>query len=210
MRFLFRPILNLQWCKDNIKCEIKLNYLVKHIKQTNNNVIINNNLECDLLFDCTYNQLNLSKKEYIYENTISLLYERINFDDDYDSLTIMDGEFFSLFPRDIDKKIYSLTHVKYTPFQKTKNINNLNNIPPIDVDDIRTKIENDVIKYIPNFKKKFIYKTFFTSYKCKLLSNNDSRDCVIEKNNNIINVNCGKIIGIFELENFITNNLELI
>lgn len=154
MRFLFRPILNLQWCKDNIKCEIKLNYLVKHIKQTNNNVIINNNLECDLLFDCTYNQLNLSKKEYIYENTISLLYERINFDDDYDSLTIMDGEFFSLFPRDIDKKI--LTHVKYTPFQKTKNINNLNNIPPIDVDDIRTKIENDVIKYIPNFKKKFI------------------------------------------------------
>ena len=124
----------------------------------------------------------------------------------------MDGDFFSLFPRDIDKKIYSLTHVKHTPFQKTKNINNFNNnsILDVDVDDIKKKIENDVIKYIPNFKKKYIYKSYFTSYKCKLLSNNDSRDCVIEQNNNIINVNCGKIIGIFELENFITNNLELL
>lgn len=193
--------------KDNIKCEIKFNYEVKNIYQKDNLVIINNELECDLLFDCSYNQLNLSKKEYIFENTISLLYERTNFDEDYDSLTIMDGDFFSLFPRDIDKKLYSLTHVKYTPFQRVDNYKYLNN--DLNLEDIKNNIENEVIKYIPKFKNKFKYKSYFTSYKCKLKSKNDTRECIIEKNENIITINCGKIIGIFEVEDFITDNLEI-
>jgi len=196
--------------KKNIKCKIRFNYLVENIQQIDNKVIINNDIECDLLFDCTYNQLNLSSKNYVYENTISLLYERINFDDDYDSLTIMDGSFFSLFPRDIDKKLYSLTHVTYTPFHKTNNINELeNNIEEDQVKQIRDNIINDVKKYIPNFNQKYIYKSYFTSYKCKTLSNNDARNCIIEQDYNVISVNCGKIIGIFDLEDFIYN-LELI
>jgi hypothetical protein len=197
--------------ENNIKCEIKFNYLVKDIKQINNKVIINDELECDLLFDCTYNQLNLSKNNYIYENTISLLYERINFDDDYDSLTLMDGNFFSLFPRDINKKLYTLTHVKYTPFIKSNNIKDLNsNLSEEDIKNIKNNMENDVKLYIPNFLKKYNYITYFTSYKCKIISNNDSRDCIIEKDNNVISVNCGKIIGIFELENYLKNILEII
>ena len=32
---------------------------------------------------------------------------------------------------------------------------------------------------------------------------NDSRNCNMEKNGNIITVNCGKIIGIFEFEEYI-------
>lgn len=194
--------------KDNIKCETKFNYEVKNLCQKDNLVIINNELECDILFDCTYNQLNLSKKEYIFENTISLLYERTNFDEDYDSLTIMDGDFFSLFPRDIDKRLYSLTNVKYTPFQRVDNYKDLND--NLNFENIKNNIENDVLKYIPKFKKNFKYISYFTSYKCKLKSKNDTRECIIEKNENIINVNCGKIIGIFDLENYIRENLELI
>ena len=61
-----KKIINSEKAKlffeNNIKCEIKFNYLVKDIKQINNKVIINDDLECDLLFDCTYNQLNLSDK----------------------------------------------------------------------------------------------------------------------------------------------------
>lgn len=200
-----------EYFKTNIKCEIKFNYAVNDIRQIDNKVIINNELECDLLFDCTYNQLNLSKKKYVYENTISLLYERVNFDDDYDSITVMDGDFFSLFPRDIDKQIYSLTHVKYTPFQKTKNRVELNdNIDDRTVNKIKDNMVNEVKKYIPNFTNKYVYKSYFTSYKCKLVSNNDSRNCIIEKDDNIISVNCGKIIGIFELEQFIRQELDLI
>ena len=190
--------------KNNIKCEIKFNYFVKDINQVNNKVIINNDLECDFLIDCTYNQLNLSKKKYIYENTISFIYERINFEDNYESITIMDGCFFSLFPRDINKKLYSLTHVQYTPFQKEYEYKNLNhNITNEEIIKINQNMIEDVIKYLPKFKKDFILKTHFISYKCKLISKNDTRECIIEQNDNIINVNCGKIIGIFELEDYL-------
>jgi hypothetical protein len=212
---IINSIKSKNYFKKNIKCEIKFNYTVTDIKQINNKVIINNELECDLLFDCTYNQLNLSKNNYIYENTISLLYKRINFNDNYESLTVMDGDFFSLFPRDVHKKLYTLTHVKYTPFIKSNNIEDLNlNSKSVITTKELNLIKNNMIKevkeYIPNFLKNYTYVSYFTSYKCKLLSNNDNRSCIIEKHNNIISVNCGKIIGIFELEEYIKSNLELL
>jgi hypothetical protein len=198
-----------KYFKENVKSEIKFNYKVNKIIQKNNKVYVNDELCCDLLFDCTYNQLGLSNKKYIYESTISLLYERTNYEEEYDSLTIMDGSFFSLFPRDINRKIYTLTHVKYTPYIKSDSFINLNTtISNEKVLEIKNNMESEVKKYLPNFLKKFKYLSYFTSYKCKLITNNDNRDCIIEKNNNIISVNCGKIIGIFELEEYI-KNLEL-
>ena len=186
---------------------IKLNYKVDKIENKNNKVIINDEIECDLLIDCTYNQQQLSKKKYVYENTISLLYKRINFTNNFDSLTIMDGPFFSLFPRDITKQLYTLTHVKHTPFLSSTNVNDVltNNInSTIDVEKIKNNMEIDVKKYYKDFKKDFTYCDYFTSYKCKNVCQNDSRNCNIEKNgNNIITVNCGKIIGIFEFEDYV-------
>ena len=172
----------------------------------NNKVIINDDIECDLLIDCTYNQQQLSKKNYVYENTISLLYKRVNFTNNFDSLTIMDGPFFSLFPRDITKQLYTLTHVKYTPYLSSTNVNDIlsnNNINIMDVEKIKNNMEIDVKKYYKDFKKHFVYYDYFTSYKCKNLCQIDSRSCNIEKNGNIITVNCGKIIGIFEFEEYI-------
>lgn len=196
--------------KKNIHCKIIFNYHVTDIQQLENRVIVNNEMECDLLFDCTYNQMNLSKKEYIYENTISLLYERTNFNTEYDSLTVMDGNFFSLFPRNIEKKLYTLTHVKYTPFHASERFSDLNNnLSENDVIQIKNNMVDSAKQIIPNFNNDYIYKDYFTSYKCKLKCNNDSRNCIIEQNKNIISVNCGKIIGIFELENYIKDILEL-
>lgn len=208
-------IINCERAKEffttNIHCEIKFDYCVTDIKHVVNKIIVNDTIECDLLLDCTYNQLNLSKHKYVYENTISLIYERINFTEDYDSLTIMDGAFFSLFPRDICKKLYSLTHVKYTPFVKNDNLFDLRTeLAEDELEEIKQNMVNDVLKYIPKFKKHYKYISYFLSYKCKLCSNNDTRQCIIENNNNIISVNCGKIIGIFELEDYLKNELNLI
>ena len=193
--------------------DIKLNYKVNKIENINNKVIINDDIECDLLIDCTYNQQQLSKKNYVYENTISLLYKRVNFTNNFDSLTIMDGPFFSLFPRDITKQLYTLTHVKYTPYLSSTNVDDIlsnNNINILDVEKIKNKMEIDVKKYYKDFKKHFIYYDYFTSYKCKNLCQNDSRNCNIEKNGNIITVNCGKIIGIFEFEEYIKQFMKKI
>ena len=79
--------------------------ITKYSKQ--NNIITvydsNNNMyNCDILLDCTYNQLGLSKKEYIYELTLSLVFEK-NIEIEFNGITIMDGKFCSLYPLDIKK-----------------------------------------------------------------------------------------------------------
>jgi uncharacterized protein (UPF0262 family) len=201
-----------QYFKKNIDMsDIKLDYAVKEILQNNNKVIINSELSCDLLIDCTYNRLNLSKKEYIYELTISLLYNRIKFDNDFEAITVMDGPFFSLFPRDITKKKYTLTHVSYTPLIRSNNLDDINKYEITEeiVQDIKDKMETEVFKIYPEFKIHFNYYSYFLSYKCKLKSQNDNRECIIEENNNIINVNCGKIVGIFEFESYLKKKFNL-
>lgn len=189
--------------------DLILDYEVKTITRNDNKIIINNDLQCDLLIDCTYNQLNMSTKKYEYELTISLLYERIDFDETFVSITVMDGSFFSIFPRDISKQIYTLTHVSYTPILCSNNIEDIYNykIKETTVEDVKEKITNDVLKIYPNFKKTFVYKSYFLSYKCKLISNNQTRECIIEENDNIISVNCGKITGIFEFEEYLKKKL---
>ncbi len=191
--------------------DVKLNYKVSEVKRINDKILVNNELECDLFIDCTYNQLNLSKKKYIYELTISLVYERINFEDKFESLTIMDGNFFSLFPREISKKMYTLTHVKYTPLIKSSNFEEVKKYKLKDdiLKNIIIKMEESVKEIYPKFKKNFKYDSYFTSYKCKLECENDSRECIIEEEDNIINVNCGKIIGIFEFEEYLREKINI-
>ena len=188
--------------------KIKFNYKVEKLEQKNNKIIINDELECDLLIDCSYNQMNLSRKKYIYELTISLLYNKIN-NTNFESLTIMDGNFFSLFPRNINKDKYTLTHVKYTPLIKSENINDILTYKVTDdiLENVKNNMEKDVKIYYAEFKNNFQYVDYFTSYKCKLISNNDTRECNIEEYNNIITVNCGKITGIFELDEYLDNYL---
>ena len=194
-----------------IPSNLKLGYKVKSIKKENNKIIVNNELECDILIDCSYNQLNLSKKKYIYEITISLLYDRINFDLNFESLTIMDGNFFSLFPRDISKKQYTLTHVKYTPIFSSHNIEAVLNYKfnESKLKEIKKNMENEVLKIYESFNSHFEYNSYFLSFKCKLKSNTGTRECIIEDNDNVISVNCGKIIGIFEFEKYLNKKFNI-
>lgn len=194
-------------CKENIK----FNYKVTDIVQDDGIITINNDLKCDLLIDCTYNQLNLCNQDCYYELTISLIYERINYDDKFESITVMDGEFFSLFPRDISKKMYTLTHVKYTPLIQSKNISDIENykLDTSTLKNIINNMENETIHIYPQFRKHYKYISYFLSYKCKLDNINASRQCVIQEDNNIISVHCGKITGIFLFEEFLKNKLNL-
>lgn len=193
------------------KQHIKLNYNVSSITRKKQKIIINNDIECDYLIDCTYNKLGL-QPNYMYELTISLLYKRKYFEKKFDSLTIMDGLFFSLFPRDITKKMYTLTHVKYTPLIKSENIDNILNYSLSDtkIMEVKKLMEKDVKKYYPTFLKDFEYNDYFTSYKCKSISGNDTRNCNIVENNNIISVNCGKITGIFQFEQYVKEFFDAI
>jgi len=171
----------------------------------------NNNYNCDILLDCTYNQLCLSSKKYIYEVTISLVFKKIK-NIDFGAITIMDGNFLSLYPRDTDNQLFTLTDVEYTPLLKSENYNDIKNyvISNEKIEYIKGKMIDKCNYYYPEFENDFEYVSYFTSKKTKNISATDSRDINIEEiDNNIISVNCGKIYGIFDFEEYIKEKLNI-
>ncbi len=188
----------------------KFNTRVTHYTKEKDIISVHTNhgiIECDLLLDCTYNQLELSKKGYIYEDTISLLFHKKQ-ESDFTALTIMDGQFSSLYPRDIEKNIYTLTDVKYTPLQISSNYTD--EYPVFCIEDIKYKMIQNLEIYYPTFEKDFEYAGYFLSKKTKLNSKCDSRNISItEIEKNVISVNCGKIYGIFDFEDYMMKYLGL-
>ena len=186
------------------------------INYTKDNDIINvftNNTkyECDILLDCTYNQLQLSKQKYTYELTISLIYKKLK-NVEFDAITIMDGPFSSLYPRDIENNLYTLTDVEYTPIISSINYLDIENyvITNEEVEQLKLKMCNKFKKYYPDFENNFEYNSYFLSKKTKQVSVSESRDIIIDQiDNNIISVNCGKICGIFEFEEYIKKYLVI-
>ena len=198
------------------KCNIPIIFNTEVLNVTNINSIVHvnckndKNFTCDMLLDCTYNQLGLSSEEYIYELTISLVFKRIR-NTEFDAITIMDGKLFSLYPREIDKQLFTLTDVEYTPIIKSKNYNDIKNyiIKDDEIESIKIKMINKCKLYYPDFENDFEYQSYFISKKTKKISESDSRDITIEEiDNNIISVNCGKIYGIFEFEEYIKSVIE--
>ena len=196
--------------KNLLNCNIITNYNVSKIEQVDNKCIINDTFIFDKIIDCTNNQLNLSKFKYNYEVTISLIYKRICIFE-YNAITIMDGNFFSLYPQDNTCNLYTLTHVKYTPIFINSDYSEIDNynFDTSLLNNYINKIEKDVLKYFPEFNKYFEYSSYFISNKTKPINNKDSRPCIIEQYENSISVNCGRIIGIFELEKYLIENLHI-
>jgi hypothetical protein len=211
-------VINSAKSKDYFKGELRnikkiFNTKVINYTKNNNKIFVETEnkdiFECDLLLDCTYNQFGLSKNNYIYENTISLLFKK-NKNCHFDALTIMDGNFSSLYPRDISNNIYTLTDVEFTPLVKSKNYKDIEDyqICEKNIMDTKNKMVNKLQQYYPDFQKYFEYDGYFLSKKTKQLSSSDSRDIIIEEiEKNVISVNCGKIYGIFDWEDYIKKYL---
>lgn len=194
---------------NNVK--IIYNYTVAKIIENNNKLYINDELECDIVLNCTYGQFQINEyvdNAYIYEKTITHVYEKIK-DFGADCVTIMDGNFPSLFIRNINNNTYSLTHVLYTPIRKahTFNIVMQYNPTPNEIESNKLAMEKDIEYYIKDFKEYFVYKHHYFGYKIKKSTTSDDRTCDISRNNNIISVHGGKITGIYEFEKYLKDIL---
>lgn len=211
-------IINHQKAKDffkeNIKnCKIKCNFEVKKIEKIKGNkMLINDEIECDFVINCTYGQSTFyddEKGDIIYEKTISHIYKKIK-DVSFDCITIMDGNFPSLFIRNKEENLYSLTHVKYTPLLKSNSLKNILTFVPTedDVNNNKLNMENDMKKYLSSFDLCFEYVGYYFGYKLKKNDNSDDRTCNIYHNENYISVNGGKITGIYDFEIFLNNYLD--
>lgn len=153
----------------------------------------------DLVINCTNNIIKTYESSY-YELTVSLLYEKINNELSFDALTIVDGDFFSIYP--YQDNLYTITDVKYTPVYSDPKLDNILN-KNIDIELIRQLIESKITKIYTNFKNDFKYNSYFTSIKTKTYNNCADRYPIIIQNNNTISCFTGKIQGIYIIEDMI-------
>jgi len=199
---------NFFW--NELKECIILNYNISSIKYENKKYNINGEVY-DGVINCTNNHFDGIKISNIfYEKCVTLIYECTNKNLLDKSLTLVDGEFYSIYPYTKGDNLFTVTHVKYTPQIKSKDIDYLKTIDLSDnIQNIILSFTSDIEKSYENFKKDFSYKDYFISYKTKIESNSSNRDIVFDLNNNYLKVFSGKILEIYELEKIVKKWLKI-
>jgi hypothetical protein len=160
----------------------------------------------DLVINCTNNFIKNKDIKSLYELTLTLVYKKIS-SNDLDALTIVDGNFFSIYP--YQENFYTLTDAEFTPIKQNENLDLIlecqSNLDYNIITDIRSKIVSKVISVYPDFESDFEYHGYFTSIKSKTYSKSADRYPIITANKNIINCFTGKIQGIYVIEDFVKN-----
>lgn len=184
------------------------NLKIYHVKRN----ILKNNIEeikkeYDLVINATNNHIvDNNINNYFYELTLTLIYKKVK-ETKFESLTIMDGKFLSIYPYVDD--LYTLTDVKHTPLEIFTNIDDLNiyksNIDQSYISNKKNIFENKVKKYFNDFDEHYNYHSYFLSTKSKIISNSDNRYPIITIEDNLINCFTGKIQGIYVIEDYINN-----
>ena len=160
----------------------------------------------DFVINCTNNFIKSTEVDAYYELALSLVYKKIG-KTEFDALTLVDGNFFSIYPYTED--LYTLTDVEFTPFIKTDSSDSIEEIKSTikehQILERKEKIVDKVLSIYPDFLKHFEYSTYFISIKSKTYNQSADRYPIITTNGNIINCFTGKIQGIYVIEDFVKN-----
>lgn len=153
-----------------------------------------NNLkkDFDIIINCTNNNFFPITENTFQEECVVLLYEKIG-KPEFDAITFVDGKLMSIYPYDLDKNLYSLTDVEFTPMGKY----------PIDF--LKEKMEEKVLNYYDNFYLDFKFYSYEKSMKNKVKNKSDTRVPLIRRHENVISCFTGKIQGIYLIEDYIKN-----
>lgn len=141
----------------------------------------------DRVLNCTYNRLD-SFGEGTFETFMTLLY-KIDTPRPF-AYTIMDGEYYSVFPYSIEEKVYTVTSVKDGP-------------RIADVEIMRRTIDDGIRGFIPSWAEVATFVGHYVSYKTKPKSTTDDRSVRVDKRGDVISVYGGKITGIFHAEHML-------
>lgn len=171
-------------------------------------------LSYDVAFDCTYGKMFPFEKS-VFEVCLTLVYHRK--DDGRDkrstAVTVVDGEFFSLYPYKRTLGLYTLTHVKYTPMFQTHSIDDaysfVDRMDEKVIRDRRATIEDDVSNSYVNFLNTHEYVSHFVSLKTKFMDVGcDDRSTRIKTNGNVLSLCGGKITGACEIRDTVQHFLN--
>lgn len=163
--------------------------------------------EYDLVVDATNNSITLTNNHY-YELSLVLIYEKV-IPTNFDALTLVDGPLFSIYPY-LDSK-YTITDVEFTPLHTERYLSNLldyrDSLQTNYIFKLRDQIESKIEKYYNSFTLDFKYIDYNTAIKVKKVSESADRSPTIEKQGNIITCSTGKIQGIYQILNYINNEI---
>lgn len=211
---VFEPSLKIEIIGEYFENKLKennINIFFNHeIKSIKNNKINNN--EYNWIINCTYFKDLIPKVipldiEIFYQSCLTLYYKDKEINNKPFSFTVMDGWFPCIMPyenswKNPENRIYVLYHAKYTILGSFKTIDEskeiinklsdnyiINNIVPL--------FEKDILRYYPNFKKRFEYFGYNTAISTKIKSQSEFRSSIVFSENNIIHVFSGKVNNIF-------------
>lgn len=170
----------------------------------------------DWCINCTYNQISRVSTACFYEVCLTLVYEQIDPSQDIVGITIMDGEFCSLYPYVLSeadylsgRRRYTLTHVRHTPVFASKLFEEAKAyLDEMNDELVRSRVplfENAFSFYYPSFQNEYKFVEWFASIKTKpvdsgAVNHAASRECVAEVDGRVVNVLSGKINTLFEAE----------
>lgn len=160
--------------------------------------------EYEMVINCTNNSFSGIFDNSFFELTLTLIYTKIN-DISFDAVTLVDGNFFSLYPYNAEQNKFTLTDVEHTPLKIFDSMENMHAYKVTDdlVYKKRVLMEEKVTKYLPNFNKNFKYSGYFLSTKAKSINSTADRYPIVKINDKIIHAYIGKIQGIYPVQDLI-------
>ena len=204
----------INFFKNKLSKNVKLNFKcnVKKIDNVNGKIFTKNKIFTgyDLIINTTYQNpnLGLTKKKFSLKYELSGM---VRLSEPYKKpvgITIMDGEFCSLYPH--DNKFSTISSVKFTPILKTSSFKEvLLNKNKLNKNKIINKIIEDARKDI-RLPKILKNKKLIVSYKVKIKKDiNDIRTSNLIKENKQISILCGKLDAALVIYNRIKKYLKI-
>ena len=188
----------LPWLRKIIKkkCKVHLNSQIKKINSKKGEIFdINNNVKkFDYIINTTYTNPNLGlRKKYKIKYEIAAMVKIKNTLKNT-AITIMDGPFVSIYPRNNSEA--SISSVKYTPIKKFRNLTSLKKYLKYAKKNkkiFEKKIINHSKKFFNN-KVKIVNRGIVLAPKVKILNDKLSeRVSLVKQNHKTFSILCGKL-----------------
>jgi len=165
------------------------------------------NAQYTMALNCTYGQLD-SDPDVLFELSCSWVYRFTTEAAHLFGFTVMDGPFFSIYPYKPAEKLFTLTHVAWTPLMTSPDIADVraamaDPATAALVDRHHAQAVAHVVQSIPDFDKHFEYGGHFLSIKCKSRLRDDDRSLRTRETANCVAFCGGKITGIFSMQRHI-------
>jgi hypothetical protein len=158
----------------------------------------------DCILNCTYNQL-----EPIpfgtYELYLTLLYR---IEGEPFAYTLMDGDFFSIYPYKLEEQIYTVTSVRHGVLETPAVYDASLSVSDTVVAERRALVEGDICSYIPDWTERATYVGHHTSWKTKPVSDTCDRSLRWQQDGIMMSIYGGKLTGIFQAERLLETHLS--